>query len=160
MACLLVGVLFAGVAFTVRGCWPMAIPSVLFFVGAFATASAALTRSNKASAGDAGYSTNVQTNKPTFAIVVLLIGVYSWILTLAMHAFHAFPKNGPGSFKYYVTLGIAFSSTLFMRVYGRGLIRQHFGARGGRGLTLRSGQIAYVVIFVLVCSIYFVWLLT
>jgi len=82
LACLLVGILFAGVAINVVDCWPMGIPSVLFFGVSIATAFAAFTPSDKEPRTVSG---NVQTNKPPFAILVLLIGVYSWLLTLAMH---------------------------------------------------------------------------
>ena len=138
----------------------MAIPSIFFFAGVFATASAALTRSNKASAADTAYSSNVQTNKPTFAIIVLLIGVYSWMLTFAMLVFAAFFKNGPGSAKYFGTLGIAISSTLFMLIYGKRVVRQHFASRGGRNLEISAGQAACVVIFVVGCGVYFAWLMS
>lgn len=157
LACLVVGVLFAGVAISVPGCWPMGIPSALFFAGAIATASAALTRSNVESLIVSG---DVQSNKPTFAIVVLLIGVYSWWLTLALHVFDAFFKNGPGSVKYFVTLGIAISSTLFMQIKGKRIVRQHFGARGVRNLELSGRQASYVVLVVLSFSLYLMWLMS
>ena len=77
LALLVVGLLFAGVAINVDGCWPMAIPSVLFFAGCFATAAAAITPSDTE---PPTVTTDVQTEKPTLAIFVLLIGVYSWLL--------------------------------------------------------------------------------
>ena len=156
LALLVVGLLFAGVAINVDGCWPMAIPSVLFFAGCFATAAAAITPSDTE---PPTVTTDVQTEKPTFAIFVLLVGVYSWLLTLAMHIFDAFFKNGPGSAKYFVTLGIAISSTLFMQVYGKRVVREHFGARGGRKLVLSGRQAIYITIFVLSLGIYAAWLM-
>ena len=155
-ACLLVGILFAGVAINVQGCWPMGIPSVLFFLGCFATASAAVNSSDNEPTTT---SHDVQTGKPTFAIFVLLIGVYSWLLTVAMHIFDAFFKNGPGSIKYFVTLGIAISSTLFMQVYGKRVVREHFGAKGGRKLELSGRQATYITIFVVSLGIYVAWLM-
>jgi hypothetical protein len=134
----------------------MGIPSVLFFVGCIATAFAAITRSDKE---PPAVSRDIQTDKPTFAIFVLLIGVYSWLLTLAMHIFDAIFKNGPGSTKYFVTLGIAIVSTLFMQIYGRRVVREHFGARGGRKLELSGRQAFYVAIFVVACGIYAAWLM-
>jgi hypothetical protein len=156
VACLLVGILFAGVALNVQGCWPMGIPSVLFFVGCIATAFAAITRSDKE---PPAVSPDIQTDKPTFAIFVLLIGVYSWLVTLAMHIFGAFFKNGPGSTKYFVTLAIAILSTLFMQIYGRRVVREHFGAKGGRNLELSGRQAFWVALFVVSCGVYVAWLI-
>lgn len=157
LACLLVGILFAGVALIVPGSWPMGIASGLFFAGFFATASAAISGRDKT---PPNVSHGVQRDKPTFAILVLLIGVYSWLLTWAMHIFDAFFKNGPGSTKYFVTLGIAISSTVFMQVRGKRVIREHFGAQGGRNLELSSRQAIYVAIFVVSCGLYGTWLMT
>lgn len=157
LACLLVGILFAGVAINVVDCWPMGIPSVLFFGVSIATAFAAFTPSGKEPRTVSG---NVQTNKPTFAILVLLIGVYSWLLTLAMHIFDDFFNNGLGLTKYFVTLGIAIASTLFMQIHGKRVIREHFGAKGGRNLELSGWQALYVVIFVVSCGIYGAWLMS
>lgn len=156
LAFLLVGILFAGVAINVDGCWPMAIPSALFFAGCFATAAAAIT---PADTEPPTVPHDVQTGKPTFAIFVLLVGVYSWLLTIAMHIFEAFFKNGPGSTKYFVTLGIAISSTLFMQVYGKRIVRNHFGTRGGRELELSGKQAIYITIFVVSLGIYGAWLM-
>jgi len=154
-ACLLVGILFAGVALNVEGAWPMGFPSVLFFLGCLATASAALTPSDKE---PTTAMHDLQTEKPTFAIFVLLIGAYSWLLTVAMHIFGAFFKNGPGSMKYFITLGIAISSTLFMQVYGKRVVREHFGAKGGRKLQLSGRQAVCITIFVVLLGFYAAWL--
>jgi len=160
LACLLIGILFAGVAINVAGCWPMGIPSVLFFAASYVTAVAAITKPNNEGSEVEQNSGHVQTNKPTRAILVLLIGVYSWLLTLAMHVFEVFFKNGPGSAKYYITLGIAITSTLFMQLYGKRVVAQHFGNRGGRNLELTASQALYVVFFVVCFGIYGVWLVS
>ena len=157
LACLLVAILFVGVAIAGR-IWPMLLASLIFLAGSFAAAAAALTKNVVPHSAHAGDSSHLQTNKPTFAILVLLVGIYSWVLTFAMHIFDAFIKNGPGSTKYYVTLGIAISSTIFMQVHGKRLVREHFGKMGGRNLLLESRQIKYVVAFILGCSFYMVWL--
>lgn len=161
IACLTVAILFAGVAVSVP-VWPMGIASALFFAGAFATAAAAVTKSRERTPTRAEDFTwgSGQTRTPTFAILVLLIGVYSWLLTLAMHVFGALFKNGPGSVKYYLTLGIAIASTLYMQFHGKRVVRRHFGARGGRNLVLSTGQAVYVVVFVVGCGIYLTWLLS
>ena len=134
----------------------MGIPSVLFFTGCFATAFAAITPSDEEPPTTLH---DAQTDKPTFAIFVLLIGVYSWLLTLAMHICDAFFKNGPGSTKYFVTLGIAISATLFMQIYGKRIVREHFGTRGGRKLELNGRQAVYITIFVVSLGIYGAWLM-
>jgi hypothetical protein len=134
----------------------MGIPSVLFFAGCLATASAAITPSDKE---PATVPRNVQSNKPTFAIFVLLVGVYSWILTLAIHIFDAFFKNGLGSTKYFVTLGIAISCTVFMQIYGKRIVREHLGVRGGRNLEISGRQAVYIAIFVVSIGIYAAWLM-
>jgi hypothetical protein len=157
LACLTVGVLFAGVALNVDGCWPMAIPSLLFFGGFIATTvSACVSPNQNNTQHDTGPG---QSDKPTFAILILLVGVYSWMLTLSMHIFRAFFKNGPGSIKYYVTLAIAISATLFMKSYGNRVVRKHFGLQGGRNLEIDGWQAFYVVLFVVGCGCYFAWLM-
>lgn len=134
----------------------MGIPSIVFFLSCFATACAALTPSDT---GPAAIAHDRQVDKPTFAILILLIGVYSWALTLGMHIFTVFFKNGPGSFKYFVTLGVAISSSLFMQFYGKRVIRQHFGAMGGRKLELSGRQAIYITVFGVCVGIYFAWLM-
>lgn len=152
----MVGTLFAGVAIYIEGCWPMGIPSVLFFAGGFATAYAAFTPADKV---PRPVVRDAQRDKPTFAIFVLLIGVYSSLLTIAMHVFDMFFPNGPGSTKYFVTLGIAISSTLFMQTRGKQVVRKHFGARGGRNLELTGWQAIYIAAFVVSLGIYTAWLM-
>lgn len=156
LACLMVGILFAGSAIAVNGAWPMGILSIVFFLGCYATAAAAMTRSERKPAST---QREVQANAPTFAIFVLLIGVYTWLMTIAMHVFHAFFRNGPGSIKYYITLGIPISATLFMQFYGKKVVRTHFGSMGGRNLELNGRQAIYVTLFVVSLGIYATWLM-
>lgn len=153
LASFTVAFLFAGVALHVSGCWPMAFPSALFFAGACATAVAAVVpREAKPAAAKA------EEPKPTFAIVVLLIGVYTLFLTLATHVFDAFLRIQPGSPKYYLNLGIAIVAMGFMQLRGHRIIRQHFGARGGRNLELSGKQAVCVVIVVVAFGVYGTWL--
>lgn len=156
LAFLLVGILFAGVAINVEGAWAMGVPSVMFFLGCFATAVAAVTPSHR-KPPDVSHS--AQPAHPTFAIFVLLIGLYAWMLTCAMHVFGAFFRNGPGSPKYFVTIGLAIASTVFMQVYGNHVVREHFGAAGARRLELTGQQAMYVTIFVVAIGIYAAWLI-
>ena len=135
----------------------MIFPSLLFFAGAFATASAALARSNT-EPSDA--IDTLQESKPTFAIFILLAGVYSWLLTIAMHVFDLFFKNGPGSVKYYVTLGIAITCTLFMQLHGKQVIRKHFGTTGHLNPELSGRQAVYITVFVVFFGSYLAWLVT
>ncbi len=76
-----------------------------------------------------------------------------------MHIFTVFFKNGPGSFKYFVTLGLAISSSLFMQLYGKQVIRRHFGASGGRKLELSGRQAIYITMFVVSVGMYFAWIM-
>ena len=156
LAFLVVGILFAGVAINVEGAWLMGVPSALFFLGCFATAVAVITPSHR-EPQDASHS--AQPAHSTFAIFVLLIGLYAWLLTFAMHVFGAFLKNGPGSPKYYVTVGLAIASTVFMQVHGNRVVREHFGATGARGLEITGQQAMYVTIFVVALGIYAAWLI-
>lgn len=132
--------------------------SFIFFATSYATAAAACSLAKKKRPGVAEFRTVPRQEKPTFAVIVLLIGVYSWLLTIAMHVFEAFFKNGPNSPKYYVTLGIAIAATLFMQVYGKRVVRQYFGRKGGRNFDLTKWQAGYVAMFVMCCSFYLMWL--
>ncbi|MEW4487604.1 hypothetical protein AB1L42_05955 [Thalassoglobus sp. JC818] len=116
----------------------MAFPSAVFFAGSYATACAALQPKHREARFAPYY---YQRNKPTFAIFVLMISIITCQLTLAMNVFATFFKNGPGSFKYNVTLGIAILSTAFMQFYGKHVIRNHFGPTGGRRLELSGWQV-------------------
>ncbi len=53
-------------------------------------------------------------------------------------------------------VGIAIVLTLFMRLYGKPIIRQHFGASGGRNLELTTSQAVCVAVFVVAISIYII----
>lgn len=137
----------------------MGVLSVLFFAGSFAAVSAAFARSDQEPPAASCY---VQKNKPTFAIFVLLIAVFSWLMwlmILAMHVFDTFIKTGPGSVKYIVTLGIAISSAMFMQIYGNRVVREHFGRKGGHNLEVTSRQALCVVVFVVSFGIYVAWLM-
>ena len=101
---------------------------------------------------------DLQRNKPTFAIMVLMFGAYSTVLTLAMHLFDVPAKNAPGSFKYFVNLAVAISSAVFMKLRGAALVRDHFGEQGGRKLELSAQQALYVTMLLICCSIY--WMLS
>ncbi len=155
-ACLLVAILFAGLAISMH-IWLIGIVSFVFLCATYATAVAAISHAKDSRSTPKQQPHHSRQAKSTFAIMVLLIGVYSWLLTIAMHVFDAFFKNGPGSLKYYITLGIAFASTLFMQIYGKRVVRHHFGTIGGRNFVLSTKQAFYVVIFVLGFSVYFVW---
>lgn len=151
-ACLLLGLIFLMV--TLGGqIWAMAIPTLLFFLGTYATSAAAASQLLEGRPK----KTAVKTERPIVAVVALLIGVYAWGLTLAMHVFGAFFKNGPGSIKYFITLGIAIAATLFTQFYGRRVVITHFGHDGGRKLELNPAEIIAAVVTVISFSLYFVW---
>jgi len=165
LACLVVGILFAGVAIDV-GIWWAAFPSSFFFLASFAIAAAAFTRTDLSQSDDDAlgiddtHTKQPQRDKPTLAILILLICIYSWMLTAAMHLFDAFFKNGPGSFKYYLTLGIAIASSVFVQVYGKRVVREHFGRQGGVNLELNPRQAALVTALVVGFGIYLTWVVS
>ena len=157
-ACVLVTLLLVGVGITKRT-WPMVAISVAFLVLAYATCRAAISLWKERHEATEEPATQPP-SKPTYAIMVLLIGLYSWLLTLSMHLFGGLFKNGPGSVKYFVTLCIAILSTLFMQVRGKQIVRSHFGPDGGRNLHLNARQAGYVCLLIVCLSIYLVWVLS
>jgi hypothetical protein len=157
-ASIVVGILFMGCAIAI-GVWPMGVVSLLFFGGAYATAAAAISRSPNDPVAEKVYTARFQKNKPTFAILVLLISVYTWLLGFAMLVADLFFKVDPGSIKYGVTLAIAIASTIYLRMHGNRIVREHFGANGGRKLELTSRQAMYVSLFVFGVSLYLLWII-
>jgi hypothetical protein len=158
----LVAGIFATVTVELR-IWPMAIASAVFVAGAYATAVTAYVLAKSEKSAVEQRLGNVQSNKSTFAIVVLLISIYSSMLVLGLAVFdafffNAFFKNGPGSFKYYLTVGIAIVATLYMQVYGKHVVREHFGRQGGRNLELAPNQVWYVALFLMALATYGAWL--
>lgn len=89
--------------------------------------------------------------------MVLLVAIYSWLLTVGMHVFNAFFRNGPGSFKYYVTLGIAISTTIFMQLWGKRIVSEHFGKRWELDPDLTPRQVSYAVAFLMALGFYLLW---
>ncbi|KAA1262604.1 hypothetical protein LF1_51710 [Rubripirellula obstinata] len=159
MACLLVAIIFIGVSIS-EHIWPMAVIGCIFVAATYATSVATISHIRSKRLGSVEQPAPKGESKPTVAIMILLVGVYSWLLTVAIHIFDAFFRNGPGTPKYFVTLGIAISATLFMQVYGKRVVREHFGRKGGRNLELSPRQAGYVSVFAMACSIYFVWVAT
>ena len=97
--------------------------------------------------------------RPTTAIVVLLVSVYSLFLTIGLHVFrNFFAANRPGGLKYNVTLGIAIASSVYMTIHGRSVIRKYF-ARGARNVTVSPGQILVVIALLMGCGAYFAWIM-
>ena len=92
--------------------------------------------------------------------MVLLISIYSWMLTIGIHVFdRLFAVNRPGGVKYDVTVGIAMVSSTYMTTYGRPLIRKWFGSRSGSNIAITSGQALVVFLLTLGCGVYFAWLM-
>lgn len=100
-----------------------------------------------------------QKAKPTWPIFVLLFGVNSWMITVAFHFIGAASPNGPGSFKYFVNLGVAVLSALFMKFYGKRLVQETFGNQGGRNLEVTPMQAVGVVLFLIANAGYLLWLI-
>jgi len=133
--------------------WTTTIIGVLFLCVSLVMALVVINARTKARSN----REDLQRNKPTFAVIILMIGAYSTMLTVAMHLFGV-PKNVPGSLKYWVNLAVAISSGVFMKLRGTDLVRSHFGEEGGRRLELNALQALYVTMFVLCCSLYWQWL--
>ena len=102
---------------------------------------------------------NRQKSKPTFAIVVLLVGIYAWLMTVALHIFDGFFRNGPGSTKYYITLTIAIVASVFMKWRGHRIIKQHFSDKGAKNLRLTGPQAIVVAAVVIAVGVYGTWLM-
>jgi hypothetical protein len=98
--------------------------------------------------------------RPTTAIVVFIVSVYSLFLTIGLHVFHNFfAANRPGGLKYNITLAIAVASSLYMTIHGRTVIRKHF-ARGARNIAVSPGQMLAVIALALAFGAYFGWIMT
>jgi hypothetical protein len=82
------------------------------------------------------------------------------MLIIGLHVFeHFFAANRPGSVKYYVTLGIAFASSLYMSIHGKGMIRRDLGHRGGRNIEVTPLQAILVILVMVSCGIYLAWIM-
>lgn len=97
---------------------------------------------------------------PTAAIIAGFIFTYSWMLMIGLSLFrNFFAANRPGGVKYYVTLGIALASSLYMALHGRSVIRKHLVAFGGRKTHITAGQAILVVALALSFGVYFAWIM-
>ena len=98
--------------------------------------------------------------KPTFVILVLLVSSYTWMFTIALHVFDLFfAANCLGGVKYFLTLGIALASTLYLTFHGRFVMRRFLGQRDGLNLTVSPLQAILVVVFTIAFSMYCLWVL-
>lgn len=156
LACLAVSVIFAGVTIGAN-VWPLALGSLVFFAASAVTAAAAYSLLFGKQTSYERTRIAPQGRQPTFAVLTLLISIYSCMLTIGMHLFEAFFKNGPGTFKYYLTLGIAIAATFFTQVWGKKILKQHFVGRGTR-FVLTARQSIYVIALIVGCGSYLVWL--
>ncbi len=134
----------------------MAIVSLVFFAGAFATAAAAVVPRDR---GNPGSSSGLGNPNPTHAIFAVLIAAYASVFTLGIIVYDAFQLEHRSSWKFYVTLGIAVVALTFTKLRGARIIRDYFGATGGRNVELTARQSLYVVIFVICVGLYTAWLL-
>lgn len=150
------GMLLAGVAIHVEGCWPAWIFSILAFFTSYAAAAAVVTPSEKA---PSSASSNLHPETPTFAILAYMIGVYSVLFSIGILVFELFFKNGPGSIKFFVALGISVASSFYMRVHGTQVVRVYFGETRRSRLELSGRQSIYVTIFSMAVGYVVFWLL-
>jgi len=157
LACLLLTVIFTGVVVFER-VWAAAPFVVVLLGGAIATAAATVSEVNDWRLRRGPAAERAAPTAPTFAVIVLLISVYAWMLTAAVHVFEAFFRNGLGSYKYWITVGIAVAATVYMQFHGKRVVREHFGTRGGRNLELTGRQALYVLCLALAFGFYATWL--
>lgn len=154
LACFAVALLFMGLALSGHGAF--GVFGLPFIAGTYATARAARMRKQPPTAAEK--AERAKQAKPTLAILILLIGMYSWFLTIGIHVFNIFNANGVRQLKYYVTLAIAIAATLYMRGYGRHIIRANFGTgRVGR-VEVSAAQCLYVFLFAIGSGLYVAWL--
>ncbi len=128
-------------------------------------ASAMLTRSFYRRRGNANSNTSpryaASRSMPSFVILVLLVSSCTWMLMIAIHVFDIFFAGiRLGNVKYFLTLGIAFASTLYMTLHGRFVIRRYLGLTGGLNLMVTPGQAILVVVFMITFSAYCTWVLS
>lgn len=157
LACLALTVIFAGVTVFER-IWFAAPICMLFLGGTCATAAAAVSEVKDRRSAHADPPDRTTPAAPTFAIIVLMISVFAWMLTVGLHWFGAGLRNGPGNHKYWMTVAIAVISTIYTRLHGQRVIRQHFGTTGGRSVNLTGQQAFCVALFVVGFGIYLTWL--
>ena len=103
---------------------------------------------------------DMQTRKPTISILILLTGIYSWILSAALHLRGVVAVANISPTKYYVTLAISVCTAGFMAFYGKRVVRESFGAMGGRDLEISGRQAIYITMFVVSWGVYTTWLLS
>ncbi|MFO1092896.1 MAG: hypothetical protein U0992_06205 [Planctomycetaceae bacterium] len=89
---------------------------------------------------------------------MLLVSIYTWMLTIGLELFGAGLRNGPGNHKYWMTVAIAVISTIYTRLHGQRVIRQHFGTTGGRNIVLTGRQALCVALLVMSFGAYVTWL--
>jgi len=96
--------------------------------------------------------------RPAGAVAALLISIYSWLLIVGIHVYNAlFAGIGFRGVKYYVTLGIAVVSALYVSFHGRALTRRWLPRKAG-GIVLTARETLLVVAVVLFFSAYFTWI--
>jgi hypothetical protein len=98
--------------------------------------------------------------RPTIAIVIFIVSIYSLMLTIGLHVFrNFFAANRPGGLKYNVTLAIAITSSAYMTIHGRSVIQRHFVGRSPN-FSVSPAQMLVVIALLLACGAYFGWIMT
>ena len=95
---------------------------------------------------------------PTLAVFVLLVMIYSWTALALLSFFPDFFERKIDDLKYSSTLLIALISFGYTQVWGREMLKEHFGRHGGRKLKLTGTQAILVVGIVFFYAGYAVWL--
>lgn len=147
--------IFAAVTLTTQNL--IALPICLAFAAlTLFAAAAAWSHLKRNPESKATSSDPVERKSTTFVLIVLLICVYSWLLTFGMTIVDFFIKGQPNS-KYLLTATIAVITSLFARIWGRKIILNNLGIQGGRNLTLSARQSVIVVSTTVGFAIYVVW---
>ena len=98
--------------------------------------------------------------RPTFTIFVLLVSVYSWMLTLGFRVFrNFFDVRNLATEKYYVTVGIAIASSLYLALMADPCSDVSLGCGGGRNIVVTPSQALMVILFAVSFGCYFAWLM-
>ncbi len=152
------------IAFTVVGCiliraGALEGPAFLFFLGllmlggtVFSGAAAVSFVADRMKGVQKTRSKPVE-SKPTFAIIVFLNGVMSWMLLTFVGFLPTRTPSSEESFDpIYIPLGLAILCTIYMGVHGRKVIREHFSQQRPGNFELTGWQAFWVVVLILFWS--------
>ncbi|MCG6157668.1 hypothetical protein [Rubinisphaera margarita] len=128
-------------------------PSLLIFGGAVYSGAAAGSHIADRVKGVPKTRSKPVASKPTFAILVFMNGVMSWMMLTAVNFLPARTPSSEESFNpIYIPLALAILCTVYIGVHGRKVIREHFSQPGDRNFELTGWQAFWVVVLILFWS--------